>query len=79
MWLKFEQRTEPSPLMSYLSPAIAVGLMLLSGMALTFSYLFKRKAMATAERAVRDGAVAETAAGLGAKLNAAAAVPCRGR
>jgi len=34
MWLKFEQRTEPSPLMSYLSPAIAVGLMLLSGMAL---------------------------------------------
>jgi simple sugar transport system permease protein len=36
MWLKFEQRTEPSPLMSYLSPVIAVGLMLLSGMALFY-------------------------------------------
>ena len=36
MWLKFEQRTEPSPLMSYLSPAIAVGLMLVSGMALFY-------------------------------------------
>jgi simple sugar transport system permease protein len=36
MWLKFEQRTEPSPLMSYLSPAFAVGLMLLSGMALFY-------------------------------------------
>ena len=36
MWLKFEQRTEPSPLMSYLSPVIAVALMLLSGMALFY-------------------------------------------
>ena len=34
MLLKFEQRTEPSTLMSYLSPVIAVGLMLLSGMLL---------------------------------------------
>ena len=36
MWLKFEQRTEPSPLLSYLSPVIAVALMLLSGMALFY-------------------------------------------
>jgi simple sugar transport system permease protein len=34
MLLKFEQRTEPSALMSYLSPVIAVGLMLVSGMLL---------------------------------------------
>ena len=34
MWLKFEQRTEPSVLMRYLSPLIAVGLMLASGMLL---------------------------------------------
>ena len=36
MWLKFEQRPEPSSLMRYLSPLIAVGLMLLSGMLLFF-------------------------------------------
>jgi simple sugar transport system permease protein len=40
MWLKFEQRTEPSVLMRYLSPLIAVGLMLLSGM-LIFAVLGK--------------------------------------
>lgn len=40
MWLKFEQRTEPSALMRYLSPLIAVGLMLLSGM-LIFAVLGK--------------------------------------
>jgi simple sugar transport system permease protein len=40
MWLKFEQRTEPSVLMRYLSPLIAVGLMLLSGM-LIFAMLGK--------------------------------------
>jgi simple sugar transport system permease protein len=40
MWLKFEQRTEPSTLMSYLSPLIAVGLMLASGM-LLFHFLGK--------------------------------------
>jgi len=36
MWLKFEQRPEPSSLMRYLSPLIAVGLMLLSGMLLFY-------------------------------------------
>jgi simple sugar transport system permease protein len=36
MWLKFEQRPEPSSLMRYLSPLIAVGLMLASGMLLFF-------------------------------------------
>jgi general nucleoside transport system permease protein len=36
MWLKFEQRPQPSSLMRYLSPLIAVGLMLLSGMLLFF-------------------------------------------
>ena len=36
MWLKFEQRPEPSSLMRYLSPLIAVGLMLASGMLLFY-------------------------------------------
>jgi simple sugar transport system permease protein len=40
MWLKFEQRTEPSNLMRYLSPLLAVGLMLASGM-LLFHFLGK--------------------------------------
>ncbi len=40
MLLKFEQRTEPSALMSYLSPVFAVGLMLASGM-LLFLFLGK--------------------------------------
>jgi simple sugar transport system permease protein len=40
MLLKFEQRTEPSALMSYLSPLFAVGLMLASGM-LLFLFLGK--------------------------------------
>ncbi len=34
MWLKFEQRPEPSRLMRYLSPLLAVGLMVASGMLL---------------------------------------------
>ena len=34
MWLKFEPRPEPSTLMRYLSPLIAVGLMVASGMLL---------------------------------------------
>jgi len=36
MWLKFEQRPQPSSLMRYLSPLIAVGLMLASGMLLFY-------------------------------------------
>jgi simple sugar transport system permease protein len=36
MWLKFEQRPEPSALMRYLSPLIAVAMMLGSGMLLFF-------------------------------------------
>jgi simple sugar transport system permease protein len=36
MWLKFEQRPEPSSLMRYLSPLIAVGMMLASGMLLFY-------------------------------------------
>ncbi len=34
MWLKFEPRAEPSRLMTYLSPLLAVGLMFLSGLLL---------------------------------------------
>ena len=37
MWLKFEQRVEPSKLMGYLSPLLAVGLMFLSGMVLFYA------------------------------------------
>ena len=43
MLLKFEQRTEPSAAMRYLSPAIAVGLMLASGL-LLFYFLGKNPA-----------------------------------
>lgn len=37
MWLKFEQRVEPSRLMGYLSPVLAVGLTFLSGMILFYA------------------------------------------
>lgn len=40
MWFKLEQRQEPSSLMRYLSPVIAVGLMLISG-TLLFYFLGK--------------------------------------
>jgi simple sugar transport system permease protein len=40
MWLKLEQRQEPSSLMRYLSPVIAVGLMLVGG---TFLFYFLGK------------------------------------
>lgn len=36
MWLRFEPRPEPSRLMTYLSPLLAVGLMFLSGLLLFF-------------------------------------------